>query len=65
MASMKEIKRRRGSIQSTRQITKAMQLVSTVKLQKTRAKRVSLISVLCMRLCFLYCQKAAMSITDS
>ena len=38
MASMKEIKRRRGSIQSTRQITKAMQLVSTVKLQKTRAK---------------------------
>jgi ATP synthase F1, gamma subunit len=35
---MKEIKRRRGSIQSTRQITKAMQLVSTVKLQKTRAK---------------------------
>lgn len=38
MASMKEIKRRRGSIQSTRQITKAMQLVSTVKLQKTRAR---------------------------
>ena len=38
MASMKEIKRRRGSIQSTRQITKAMQLVSTVKLQKTRTK---------------------------
>jgi ATP synthase F1, gamma subunit len=35
---MKEIKRRRGSIQSTRQITKAMQLVSTVKLQKTRTK---------------------------
>jgi ATP synthase F1, gamma subunit len=35
---MKEIKRRRGSIQSTRQITKAMQLVSTVKLQKTRAR---------------------------
>ena len=38
MASMKEIKRRRGSIQSTRQITKAMQLVSTVKLQKTRTR---------------------------
>lgn len=38
MASMKEIKRRRGSIQSTRQITKAMQLVSTVKVQKTRAR---------------------------
>ena len=35
---MKEIKRRRGSIQSTRQITKAMQLVSTVKLQKTRTR---------------------------
>lgn len=34
MASMREIKRRRGSIQSTQQITKAMKLVSTVKLQK-------------------------------
>ena len=30
MASMKEIKRRRTSIQSTEQITKAMILVSTV-----------------------------------
>lgn len=38
MASMKEIKRRRTSIQSTEQITKAMKLVSTVKLQKARAK---------------------------
>lgn len=38
MASMKEIKRRRNSIQSTEQITKAMKLVSTVKLQKARVK---------------------------
>ncbi|MDO4788874.1 MAG: ATP synthase F1 subunit gamma [Johnsonella sp.] len=38
MASMKEIKRRRNSIQSTKQITKAMKLVATVKLQKSRAK---------------------------
>lgn len=38
MASMKEIKRRRASIQSTSQITKAMKLVSTVKLQKSRVK---------------------------
>ena len=38
MASMKEIKRRRASIQSTSQITKAMKLVSTVKLQKSRSK---------------------------
>ena len=36
MASMREIKRRKGSIQSTQQITKAMKLVSTVKLQKAR-----------------------------
>ena len=36
MATMREIKRRRGSIQSTQQITKAMKLVSTVKLQKAR-----------------------------
>ena len=36
MASMREIKRRRGSIQSTQQITKAMKLVATVKLQKAR-----------------------------
>ena len=38
MASMREIKRRRGSIQSTQQITKAMKLVSTVKLQKARGR---------------------------
>lgn len=38
MASMRDIKRRRASIQSTGQITKAMKLVSTVKLQKSRAK---------------------------
>ena len=38
MASMREIKRRRGSIQSTQQITKAMKLVSTVKLQKARTR---------------------------
>ena len=38
MASMREIKRRRGSIQSTQQITKAMKLVATVKLQKARQR---------------------------
>ncbi|MDO5348524.1 MAG: ATP synthase F1 subunit gamma [Lachnospiraceae bacterium] len=38
MASMRDIKRRRASIQSTEQITKAMKLVSTVKLQKSKAK---------------------------
>ncbi|MDO5564248.1 MAG: ATP synthase F1 subunit gamma [Eubacteriales bacterium] len=38
MPSMKEIKRRRDSIESTGQITKAMKLVATVKLQKTREK---------------------------
>lgn len=38
MATMREIKRRRGSIQSTQQITKAMKLVSTVKLQKARGR---------------------------
>ena len=35
---MRDIKRRRSSIQSTGQITKAMKLVSTVKLQKSRQK---------------------------
>ena len=35
MASMKDIKRRKSSIQSTQQITKAMKLVSTVKLHQT------------------------------
>lgn len=38
MASMRDIKRRKGSIQSTGQITKAMKLVSTVKLQKARGR---------------------------
>lgn len=38
MASMRDIKHRKESIQSTEQITKAMKLVSTVKLQKSRAK---------------------------
>lgn len=37
MASMRDIKRRKGSIQGTQQITKAMKLVSTVKLQRARA----------------------------
>ena len=36
MASMRDIKRRKTSIQSTQQITKAMKLVSTVKLQRAR-----------------------------
>ncbi len=50
MASMRDIKRRRDSIQSTGQITKAMKLVSTVKLQKAKGKRKvpSRISTLCM-----------------
>lgn len=38
MASMRDIKRRKGSIQSTQQITKAMKLVSTVKLQKAKTR---------------------------
>ena len=38
MASMRDIKRRRSSIASTQQITNAMKLVSTVKLQKTKAR---------------------------
>ena len=36
MASMRDIKRRKTSIQGTQQITKAMKLVSTVKLQRAR-----------------------------
>ena len=36
MASVRDIKRRKGSIQSTQQITKAMKLVSTVKLQRAK-----------------------------
>ena len=38
MASMRDIKRRKDSIQSTGQITKAMKLVSTVKLQKAKGR---------------------------
>ena len=38
MATMRDIKRRKSSIESTEQITKAMKLVATVKLQKSRTK---------------------------
>ena len=38
MASMRDIKRRQMSVTSTQQITKAMKLVSTVKLQKAKAR---------------------------
>lgn len=38
MASMRDIQRRKSSVASIGQITKAMKLVSTVKLQKTRAR---------------------------
>ncbi|MFI3236574.1 MAG: ATP synthase F1 subunit gamma [Lachnospiraceae bacterium] len=38
MASMRDIKRRKNSIQSTQQITKAMKLVSTVKLQRAKQR---------------------------
>ena len=38
MASMRDIKRRKGSIQRTQQITKAMKLVSTVKLQRAKQR---------------------------
>ncbi len=38
MASMTDLKKRKESIQSTGQITKAMKLVSTVKLQKARQR---------------------------
>ena len=38
MASMRELKRRKGSIQSTAKITKAMKLVSTVKFQKSKGR---------------------------
>ena len=38
MASMRDIKRRKESITSTSQITKAMKLVSTVKLQKSKVQ---------------------------
>ena len=36
MASMKQIKKRKRSVESTGKITKAMKLVATVKLQKTK-----------------------------
>ena len=38
MATMREIKRRKESIQSTQQITKAMKVVSSAKLAKAKAK---------------------------
>jgi F-type H+-transporting ATPase subunit gamma len=38
MASMRDIQRRKVSVESTGQITKAMKLVSTVKLQKARGR---------------------------
>ena len=38
MASMRDIKRRRASVESTGQITKAMKLVSTVKLQRAKER---------------------------
>ncbi|MCF8019638.1 MAG: ATP synthase F1 subunit gamma [Vallitaleaceae bacterium] len=40
MASMRDIKRRKNSIQSTQQITKAMKLVATAKLQKAKVQAV-------------------------
>ncbi len=38
MASMRDIKRRKSSIAGTQQITRAMKLVSTVKLQRAKAR---------------------------
>lgn len=38
MASMRDIKRRKESVNSTSQITKAMKLVATVKLQKAKTR---------------------------
>ena len=38
MASMRDIKRRKSSIESTQQITKDMKLVSTVKLQRAKGR---------------------------
>ena len=40
MASMRDIKRRRESVSSTQQITKAMKLVSTVKLQLAKGRAI-------------------------
>ena len=61
MASMREIKRRKTSIQSTAQITKAMKLVSTVKFQKAKVKAETPVRILtrCMRQCLLSCQDQA------
>lgn len=52
MASMRDIKRRKESVQSTGQITKAMKLVSSVKLQKAKSEQScqSRILIRCMRL---------------
>lgn len=51
MASMRDIKRRKSSISSTQQITKAMKLVSTVKLQKAKdmQNRQIRILIICIR----------------
>lgn len=38
MPSMRDIKRRKSSVSSTQQITKAMKLVSTVKLQRAKSR---------------------------
>lgn len=46
MASMRDIKRRKSSIQSTQQITKAMKLVSTVKLQKAKNRAEQTLSLI-------------------
>ena len=51
MASMREIKRRRSSVQSTQQITKAMKLISTVKLQKARTRAENSKSIFRMHVC--------------
>ncbi len=40
MASMRDIQRRKASVQSTGQITKAMKLISTVKLQKAKDRAI-------------------------
>lgn len=47
MASMRDIKRRKGSIQSTQQITKAMKLVSCKAAEgKAECRKVSLVFLL-------------------
>ena len=38
MATMRDIKRRKESVTSTGQITKAMKLVATVKMQKAKTR---------------------------